>query len=156
MSSSVTFYSFFFPSISGQWWEFLERYLITYFPGDSLLFSIFLGLYLLTTLMHWHSQHAEKTRKEHPEEVGIILISLMNNKIKVIFVCLLAIGYNISKLNLQDFSILFNYFLFFLIYELFIYPALEFFFRNIHCKYGLPVWNWLSTFLAVIFLIKTI
>ena len=48
--------------------------------------------------MHWYSQGAEKTRKEHPEEVGIILISLMNNKIKVIFVCLLAIGYDISKL----------------------------------------------------------
>lgn len=97
MSRSVTFYSF-FPSISGQWWEFLERYLITYSPGDSLLFSILLGLYLLATLMHWYSQGAEKTRKEHPEEVGIILISLMNNKIKVIFVCLLAIGYDISKL----------------------------------------------------------
>ena len=52
-----------------------------------------------------------------------------------------AIGYNISKLDLQDFSILFNYFLFFLIYKLFKYPALEFFFRNIHCKYDLPVWN---------------
>ena len=48
--------------------------------------------------MHWYSQGAEKTRKEQPEEVGIILISLMNNKIKVIFVCLLAIGYDISKL----------------------------------------------------------
>ena len=97
MSRSVTFYSF-FPSVLGQRWEFLERYLITYSPGDSLLFSILLGLYLLATLMHWYSQGAEKTRKEHPEEVGIILISLMNNKIKVIFVCLLAIGYDISKL----------------------------------------------------------